>query len=173
MHFGNKSSRRSPDDAAYSSRAPSSEREHPHPSRYGLNAKTVAKWRNRATTADRPMGPSKPKSTVLTEIEEPIVVDFRRRTLLPLDDVLGCLRESIPKLSRSALHRCLARHGIPDCQAARRLQPSAGALPRPRSAMFISMSASCVAPKARCTCSSPSIVSRSSLKSSCIQAPPC
>lgn len=51
-------------------------------------------------------------STVLTEIEEAIVVEFRRRTLLPLDDVLGCLRETIPKLSRSALHRCLARHGI-------------------------------------------------------------
>jgi transposase-like protein len=48
----------------------------------------------------------------LTQIEEAIVVEFRRRTLLPLDDVLGCLRESIPKLSRSALHRCLARHGI-------------------------------------------------------------
>jgi hypothetical protein len=29
-----------------------------------------------------------------------------------LDDVLGCLRESIPKLTRSALHRCLVRHGI-------------------------------------------------------------
>jgi transposase len=75
--------------------------------RYGLNAKTVAKWRKRTTTTDRPMGPSTPKSTVLTEIEEAIVVEFRRRTLLPLDDVLGCLRESIPKLSRSALHRCL------------------------------------------------------------------
>lgn len=53
------------------------------------------------------MGPSRPKSIVLTEIEEAIVVEFHRRTLLPLDDVLGCLRESIPKLSRSALHRCL------------------------------------------------------------------
>jgi transposase-like protein len=80
--------------------------------RYGLNAKTVAKWRRRSSTADQPMGPSKPKSTVLTEIEEAIVVEFRRRTLLPLDDVLGCLRETIPTLSRSALHRCLQRHGI-------------------------------------------------------------
>src|ERR1700730_7463639 len=80
--------------------------------RYGLKARTVAKGPQRATTADRPMGPSQPKSTVLTEIEEAIVVEFRRRTLLPLDDVLGCLRETIPKLSRSALHRCLARHGI-------------------------------------------------------------
>jgi hypothetical protein len=58
------------------------------------------------------MGPSRPKSTVLAEIEEAIVVEFRRRTLLPLDDVFGCLRETIPKLSRSAVHRCLARHGI-------------------------------------------------------------
>ena len=49
---------------------------------------------------------------MLTEAEEAIVVEFRRRTLLPLDDVLGCLRETIPRLSRSALHRCLQRHGI-------------------------------------------------------------
>jgi transposase InsO family protein len=80
--------------------------------RRGLNPKTVAKWRKRTMTADRPMGPSRPRSTVLTEAEEAIVVEFRRRTLLPLDDPLGCLREAIPRLSRSALHRCLVRHGI-------------------------------------------------------------
>jgi transposase len=54
--------------------------------RYGLNPKTVAKWRGRPTTADQPMGPVRPRSTVLTEAEEAIVVEFRRRTLLPLDD---------------------------------------------------------------------------------------
>ena len=80
--------------------------------RYGLNPKTVAKWRARTGTADAPMGPRRPRSSVLTEAEEAIVVEFRRRTLLPLDDVLGCLRETIPTLSRSALHRCLLRHGI-------------------------------------------------------------
>jgi transposase-like protein len=80
--------------------------------RYGLNPKTVAKWRGRTGTADAPMGPRRPRSSVLTEIEEAIVVEFRRRTLLPLDDVLGCLRETIPALSRSALHRCFRRHGI-------------------------------------------------------------
>jgi transposase InsO family protein len=58
------------------------------------------------------MGPSDPRSTVLTPIEEAMIVEFRRRTLLPLDDVLGCLRDTIPKLTRSALHRCLQRHGI-------------------------------------------------------------
>lgn len=80
--------------------------------RYGLNPKTVAKWRGRATTADALMRPARPRSSALTEAEEAIVVEFRRRTLLPLDDVLGSLRESILALSRSALHRCRGRHGI-------------------------------------------------------------
>ena len=79
---------------------------------YGLNPKTVKKWRSRTTTADAPMGPKTPKSTVLTPAEEAIVVAFRQKTLLPLDDVLGCLKDTIPNLSRSALHRCLQRHGI-------------------------------------------------------------
>jgi transposase len=80
--------------------------------RYGLNPKTIAKWRRRTSTVDAPMGPGRPRSSVLTEAEEAIIVEFRRRTLLPLDDVLGCLREAIPKLTRNALHRCLQRHGI-------------------------------------------------------------
>ena len=33
---------------------------------YGLNPKTVAKWRARQITADAPMGPRQPRSTVLT-----------------------------------------------------------------------------------------------------------
>jgi transposase-like protein len=80
--------------------------------RYGLSRTTVSKWRCRTTTADAPMGPRQPKSTVLSPAEEAVIVEFRRRTLLPLDDVMGCLRESIPKLTRSSLHRCLVRHGI-------------------------------------------------------------
>jgi hypothetical protein len=80
--------------------------------RYGLNPKTVAKWRKRTRTTDTPMGPKTPKSTVLTPAEEAIVVAFRQKTLLPLDDVRGCLRDTIPNLSRSALHRCLQRHGV-------------------------------------------------------------
>ncbi len=78
--------------------------------RYGLSRTTVTKWRARTTTDDAPMGPSSRHSTVLTLAEEAMVVEFRRRTLLPLDDVLGCLCDSIPKLTRSSLHRCLERH---------------------------------------------------------------
>lgn len=80
--------------------------------RYGVNPKTDAKWRTRTTTSDSRMGPRVPRSTVLTAEEENCIVEFRKRTLLPLDDILGHLRASIPRLTRSALHRCLARHGI-------------------------------------------------------------
>ena len=51
--------------------------------RYGLSRTTVTKWRSRTTTADAPMGPTKPKSTVLSPAEEAVIVEFRRRTLLP------------------------------------------------------------------------------------------
>jgi len=80
--------------------------------RYGLNPKTVAKWRSRTSTSDAAMGSRDPRSTVLRSTEEVMIVEFRRRTPLPLDDVMGCLRDAIPTLSRSALHRCLQRHGI-------------------------------------------------------------
>jgi hypothetical protein len=72
----------------------------------------VAKWRKRATVEDMKTGPKEPRSTVLTEAEEAAVVAFRRHTLLPLDDCLYALQPSIPHLTRSALHRCLQRHGI-------------------------------------------------------------
>lgn len=56
--------------------------------RYRLNVKTVAKWRSRSTTMDSRMGPALPRSAKLTLAEEETVVEFRRRTLLPLDDML-------------------------------------------------------------------------------------
>ena len=89
---------------------------------YGLHLKTAAKWRSRTRTANAPMGPTKPRSTILTSAEEAIVVEFRPRTLLPLDDVLGRLRQTIPSFSRSALHRCLQRHGISRLPAAEMAQ---------------------------------------------------
>jgi transposase InsO family protein len=78
----------------------------------GIHPKTVAKWRRRETVEDRKTGPKEPRSTVLSAAEEATVVAFRRHTLLPLDDCLYALQPSIPHLTRSALHRCLQRHGI-------------------------------------------------------------
>jgi transposase len=80
--------------------------------RYGVNPKTVAKWKARTSVADLPTGPKKSRSTVLSVEEEAVVVAFRRHTLLPLDDCLYALQPTIPHLTRSSLHRCLQRHGI-------------------------------------------------------------
>ena len=80
--------------------------------RYGINQKTVAKWKKRTSVTDLPTGPREPKSTVLSPEDEAIIVAFRRRTLLPLDDCLYALQSTIPHLTRSSLHRCLQRYGI-------------------------------------------------------------
>src|SRR5207344_1741103 len=80
--------------------------------RYGINQKTVAKWKRRSSVADLPTGPREPRSSVLSIEDEAIIVAFRRHTLLPLDDCLYALQATIPHLTRSSLHRCLQRHGI-------------------------------------------------------------
>ena len=78
--------------------------------RYGVDPKTVAKWRKRTRVADLPAGPRNASSTVLGLEDEAVIVAFRRHTLLPLDDRLYALQPAIPHLTRSSLHRCLQRH---------------------------------------------------------------
>ena len=78
----------------------------------GINPKTVAKWRKRKTVEDQKTGPKEPRSSVLSKEEESTAVVLRRHTLLPLDDCPYALQPSAPHLTRSALHRCLQRHGI-------------------------------------------------------------
>ena len=80
--------------------------------RYDLNEKTVRKWRKRSSVEDLPMGPKTVRSTVLSPEEEAICVAFRRHTLLALDDCLYALQATVPRLTRSALHRLFQRHGL-------------------------------------------------------------
>ena len=80
--------------------------------RYGINQKTVAKWKKRTAVKDLPTGPKDAHSTVLSIEEEAVIVAFRKHTLLPLDDCLYALQATIPHLTRSSLHHCLRRHGI-------------------------------------------------------------
>src|SRR5258706_9167846 len=80
--------------------------------RYGINQKTVSKWKKRTSVGDLPTGPKEPKSTVLTIEAEAIILALRQHSLLPLDDCLYALLPTIPHLSRSSLHRCLQRHGV-------------------------------------------------------------
>ncbi len=147
--------------------------------RYGLSRTTVTKWRTRTTTHDEPMGPSSPHSTVLTPAEEAMVIEFRRRTLLPLDDVrhssrsdvMGCLRDSIPKLTRSSLHRCLERHGISRLPENPDKGSKRGKLLPQRSATSMSISANCAWLRASSTCSWPSTGCASSPMSSSATTP--
>ena len=46
--------------------------------RYGINPKTVAKWKKRGSVADLPTGPKDAASTVLSIEEEAVIVAFRR-----------------------------------------------------------------------------------------------
>ena len=80
---------------------------------YGVNRKTIAKWKNRTSCQDAPMGPKVRGSKVLTEQEEQVVIAFRKLTQLPLDDCLYTLQQTITHLARSTLHRCFQRHGCP------------------------------------------------------------
>lgn len=78
---------------------------------FGLNPKTVAKWKKRDSVEDAPMGAKRP-NTVLSKQDESLICAFRRKTGLPLDDCLLALQPEIPRLTRSNLHRCLQRHGL-------------------------------------------------------------
>src|SRR3546814_19256946 len=86
---------------------------------YGINPKTVQKWRQRSSVEDAPMGPKQRRSTVLSPEEEALIVAFRKNTLLPLDDCLYALQATIPHLTRSSLHRMFRRHGISRLPSAR------------------------------------------------------
>ncbi|MFI4983988.1 MAG: IS481 family transposase [Rickettsiales bacterium] len=79
---------------------------------YNINVKTVKKWKIRASIEDERMGTKQLGSTVLSPLEERIIVEFRLHTLSSLDDLHTALQDEIPHLSRSSLHRCLKRHGI-------------------------------------------------------------
>ena len=80
--------------------------------RYGVNRNTIAKWKARESTSDERMGPKNPCPSILTRDDEAIILAYRWRTRLSLNDCHARLRRLMPKLSRSTLHRCLKRHGF-------------------------------------------------------------
>ena len=72
--------------------------------RYGVDRKTIAKWKRRTFSSDVRMGPKYPRSKSLTFADEMIILAYRWRTRLSLDDSLVRLRRLMPQLSRSALY---------------------------------------------------------------------
>ena len=138
--------------------------------RYGINPKTVRKWRKRSSVEDAPMGPKDRRSTVLSAEEEALIVAFRKHTLLPLDDCLYALQATIPQLTRSSLHRLFQRHGISRLPSVEVEKPKKRFRDYP-TAMSTSTSPRFVPRTASCTCLSPSIGSRSSPSPSCTRGP--
>jgi hypothetical protein len=80
--------------------------------RHGVNRKTIAKWKAREFVSDERMGPKNPRSTLLTLEDEAIILAYRWRTRLALDDAHLRLKRLMPNLSRSMLYRCLKRRGL-------------------------------------------------------------
>jgi len=80
--------------------------------RFGIDETTVRRWKDRTDTADRSHVPHTIE-TSLTPTEEALVVELRTTLALSLDDIVEVMhRCANPKLSRSAIHRCLKRHGV-------------------------------------------------------------
>ena len=78
----------------------------------GVSETTVRRWRARDGVQDRPHTPHR-LATTLKPMQEFVVVKLRKLLLPPLDDLLVVAREFVcPDLSRSALDRCLRRHGV-------------------------------------------------------------
>lgn len=78
----------------------------------GISVSTVRHWRKREDVYDRPHTRKNLLAT-LSPAQEAFVVELRRTLRLPLDDLLAVVREFIhPRLSRSALDRCLRRNGV-------------------------------------------------------------
>jgi transposase InsO family protein len=78
----------------------------------GVSETTIRRWRGRNTVADRSHRPKR-LAISLSPVEETLVCELRTRLALPLDDIVEVMHRCLnPKLSRSAIHRCLRRNGL-------------------------------------------------------------
>lgn len=78
----------------------------------GVSETTIRRWRERTTVADRSHAP-KHLAISLSPLEEALVCELRTQVGLPLDDIVEVMHRCVnPELSRSAIHRCLKRHGL-------------------------------------------------------------
>jgi hypothetical protein len=73
----------------------------------------VARWKARPNVADRSTRPHR-LAAAIGEWKEALIVELRRSLALPPDDIVEAMRRCLnPNLSRSGIHRCLKRHGLP------------------------------------------------------------
>ena len=78
----------------------------------GVSETTIHRWRDRDAVTDRSHAPTTPTST-LSLVEERLICELRGELALSLDDVTEVMRRCVRQtISRSAVHRCLKRHGL-------------------------------------------------------------
>ena len=140
--------------------------------RYGINQKTVAKWKKRGSTSDLRTGPKEPRSTILTIEEEAVVVAFRRHTLLPLDDCLYALQATIPHLTRSRFTVVSSGTASAGCLKSTATSPSGRSSRRIRSATSTSILPKCGPSRTSSTCWWRSTERPSSRLWNCTRKPP-
>jgi transposase-like protein len=79
--------------------------------KYNVSQRTILKWRHREDFNDAPHGPINPNKSI-SDLEEHIICEIRKTTLLPLDDLLDVIKKLGINITRSALHRALQRNGL-------------------------------------------------------------
>ena len=95
----------------------------------GVSVPTVMKWKHREDFEDRKAGPKNPK-TSFEDWQEEVIVEVRKRLLVPVDDLLEITGRYIkPDCSRSSFLRLLKRRSLPSL---RQIQRSKGEDDSPR-----------------------------------------
>jgi transposase InsO family protein len=79
--------------------------------RFGVNPKTILKWKHRDTVEDSPRG-TKTVKYKLTKWEQRIIVKARKHLKVPLDDLVIIVQKYIPNANRSNVYRVLKRHKL-------------------------------------------------------------
>lgn len=89
--------------------------------RYGIDPKTVVRWRRRDSVDDLKAGRPRSSASGLSLGQEALVLACRLHLRLPLDGCLQLLKPWASAVSRSSLHRCLQRRGLSRLPAASEL----------------------------------------------------
>lgn len=79
--------------------------------KYDIALHTVSRWRNREDFNDKKHGAIK-SSKSISDLEEYIICEIRKTTLLPLDDLLDVIKGLDITITRSSLARALRRNDL-------------------------------------------------------------
>lgn len=80
---------------------------------YGVSETTIRRWRKRAGEVQDRSSRPRDLAVSTSDLEEAIICELRRDLRLPLDDIVHVMKSCVnAALSRSAIHRCLQRHGL-------------------------------------------------------------